>query len=358
MMRRFSKPVRIAIYLAGAVVLVVAAFFLQLFHAAGQFKTLEPHFAGSCTVVPGIPGAEDITIHPRTGVAYITSADRRSILAGGHGRGAIYAYDLKVDSPQLQNLTPAADEDFHPHGLSLYPGDDGRDVLYVVNHAGGRHTIEVYDLVGTELSKRATLSDPLLVSPNDLVAVGRDLLYVTNDHANAPGFARQLEDYLQRSISTVVYYDGERFVEAASGIRYPNGVNVSGDGKTLYVASTTGGSVFVFQIDSESAALEERGAIEIGSGVDNIEVDREGDLWIGAHPKLLTFVQHTGDASRIAPSQVIRIGAPDSNAPMVEEVLLSLGEDLSGSSVAAVRGDRLLVGSVMDDGILDCRIGP
>jgi hypothetical protein len=42
----------------------------------------------------------------------------------------------------------------------------------------------------------------------------------------------------------------------------------------------------------------------------------------------------------------------------VEEVLLSLGEDLSGSSVAAVRGDRLLVGSVMDDGILDCRISP
>ncbi len=325
-------------------------------HSAGQFKTLEPHFAGSCTVVPGIPGAEDITIHPRTGVAYITAADRRSVLAGGNGRGGIYAYDLKADSPQLRNLTPSADEDFHPHGLSLYLGDDGRDVLYVVNHAGGRHTIEVFDLVGDGLSHRGTLSDPLLVSPNDLVAVGRDRLYVTNDHANPPGFARQLEDYLQRSISTVVYYDGERFVEVASGLRYPNGINVSGDGETLYVASTTGGSVFVFRIEPESAALEQRGEIEIGSGVDNIEVDRKGDLWIGAHPKLLTFVQHTGDASRIAPSQVIRVAAPGSDAPLVEEVLLSLGEDLSGSSVAAVQGDRLLVGSVMDDGILDCRI--
>ena len=301
-------------------------------------------------------GRKQQSIHPRTGVAYITAADRRSVLAGGNGRGGIYAYDLKADSPQLRNLTPSADEDFHPHGLSLYLGDDGRDVLYVINHAGGRHTIEVFDLAGDGLSHRGSLSDPLLVSPNDLVAVGRDRLYVTNDHANPPGFARQLEDYLQRSISTVVYYDGERFVEVASGLRYPNGINVSGDGETLYVASTTGGSVFVFQIQPESAALERRGEIEIGSGVDNIEVDREGDLWIGAHPKLLSFVQHTGDASRIAPSQVIRVAAPGSDAPLVEEVLLSLGEDLSGSSVAAVQGDRLLVGSVMDDGILDCRI--
>jgi arylesterase/paraoxonase len=350
-----SKSVRIAVYLVAAIVLVAAGFILQLLLSAGQFKTIDPHFSGSCTVVPEILGAEDITIHPRTGVAYVSAADRRSLLAGGKSRGGIYAYDLKAESPRLRNLTPAADPDFHPHGISLYPGDDGRDVLYVVNHAGGRHTIEIYDLVGGGLSHRGTLSDPLLVSPNDVVAVGRDRLYVTNDHANAAGFARQLEDYLRLSISTVVYYNGERFVEAASGIRYPNGINVSGDGETLFVASTTGGTVFVFDIDAASGGLEKRGAIEIGTGVDNIEVDREGDLWIGAHPKLLTFVQHTADASRLAPSQVIRVGGPGTDSPQVEEVLLSLGEDLSGSSVAAVQGDRLLVGSVMDEGMLDCR---
>lgn len=355
-MRDASRPVRIALYAVGAVVIVAAVFVLQLLHSAGQFKKLQPHFAGSCTVVPGIVGAEDITIHPRTGVAFITSADRRSFMGGGAARGAIYAYDLNLEAPQLRNLTPDADPDFLPHGQSLHVGDDGRDVLYVINHAGGRHTIEVYDLAGTQLSHRETLTDPLLVSPNDLVAVERDRLYVSNDHANPAGFSRLLEDYLRRSISTVVYYDGERFVEAASGFRYPNGVNVSRDGKTLYLASTTGGSVFVFRIDPDSRALERSGVIEIGTGVDNIEVDPNGSLWIGAHPKLLTFVQHTGDATRFAPSQVIRIDDPDSDAPEVEEVLLSLGEDLSGSSVAAVRGNRLLVGSVMDDGLLDCRI--
>ena len=82
-MQKSSRGARIALYALGAVVLVAAIFVVQLLHAAGQFKTLEPHFEGSCTPVPGIPGAEDITVHPRTGVAYITSADRRSAMAGG-----------------------------------------------------------------------------------------------------------------------------------------------------------------------------------------------------------------------------------------------------------------------------------
>jgi arylesterase/paraoxonase len=346
----------IALYVVVIVVFVVGGFVLQLLYAAGQFKTLEPHFAGRCTPVAGLLGPEDLTIHPRTGIAYIAAADCRSVFGGGPGRGAIYAYDLKAASPRLLNLTPGADEDFRPHGLSLWVGDDGLDVLYVINHAGDRHTIEVYDFVSTKLVHRETLSDPLLMTPNDLVAVGRDRLYVTNDHANAAGLARTLEDYPRRSISTVVYYEGERFTVAASGIRYPNGINVSPDGRTLYVASTTGGDVFLFRIDPDSGRLEARGSIEIGSGVDNVEVDEAGDLWIGAHPKLLTFVQHAGDASRLAPSHIVRVGAPDSDALLVEEVFLSVGDDLSGSSVGAVWGNRLLIGAVFDDHILDCRM--
>jgi arylesterase/paraoxonase len=350
--KRFGVPLCVA----AVILLAVGGFILQMVWAAGEFKTLEPHFAGACTPVTGLLGAEDVTVHPGTGIAYISATDRRSVHAGEPGHGSIYAYDLTSDAPRPKNLTPDADEDFHPHGLSLQVGDDGRDALYVVNHAAGRHTIEVYDLLDGELRHRATLSDPLLVSPNDVVAVGRDRLYVTNDHANAPGLARTLEDYLRRSISTVVYYDGERFSVAASGLRYPNGINVSRDGERLYVASTTGGVVVVFRIDPESGELERRGTIPIGSGVDNIEIDADGDLWIGAHPKLLTFVQHTGDASLLAPSQVIRVSQPDADSPAVEEVFLSLGGDLSGSSVGSVHGDRLLVGAVLDDGILDCRM--
>jgi hypothetical protein len=40
--------------------------------------------------------------------------------------------------------------------------------------------------------------------------------------------------------------------------------------------------------------------------------------------------------------------------PPVRDVFLSLGEDLSGSSVAAPFGSRLLIGSVFEQHFLDC----
>jgi arylesterase/paraoxonase len=54
-----------------AVVILAAGWVLQLLWAAGQFKTLEPHFEGTCAQVEGLAGAEDLTIHPRTAVAYL-----------------------------------------------------------------------------------------------------------------------------------------------------------------------------------------------------------------------------------------------------------------------------------------------
>lgn len=42
--------------------------------------------------------------------------------------------------------------------------------------------------------------------------------------------------------------------------------------------------------------------------------------------------------------------------PIVSEVFLSDGRDLSGSSVAAVSGDIMLIGSVFEERILRCRL--
>jgi arylesterase/paraoxonase len=355
-MRRSVRWLSIAGGTVLVLVLAVALFAIQLLYSAGQFKSIEPHFAGSCTPVAGLVGPEDITIHPRSGVAYISAYDRRGSFRGGSADGAIYAYDLAADAPKLVNLTPDIGSDFAPHGISLLVGDDGRDALYVINHAGGRHGIEIFDLAAGSLVRRERLSDPLLVSPNDLVAVRRDRLYVTNDHANTKGLARTLEDYLRRQIATVVHWDGQGWSVAAKGIRYPNGVTASPDGQTLYVASTTGREVFRFPIDPASGALGDRFAIDVGSGVDNIELDAAGDLWIGAHPQTLTFVQHAADATLHSPSQVFRIRAPASDAPGVEEVFLSRGAVLSGSSVGAVWRDRLLIGAVFDEEFLDCRM--
>ena len=64
------------------VLLLAAAWVGRTLWLAGVFRTLEPHFAGHCTEVAGIPGPEDLTIHPRTGVAYVSACDRFALERG------------------------------------------------------------------------------------------------------------------------------------------------------------------------------------------------------------------------------------------------------------------------------------
>jgi len=68
-MRRTLSGLAIAAYAVGIAVFVLGGFTLQGLYATGHFKRLEPHFAGACTPVTGLVGAEDVTVHPGTGVA-------------------------------------------------------------------------------------------------------------------------------------------------------------------------------------------------------------------------------------------------------------------------------------------------
>jgi arylesterase/paraoxonase len=82
-------------------VLAAAGWFVHLLWSTGQFKTLDPHFAGECTPITGVVGPEDISIHPETGIAYISATDRQAVIQGKSANGAIYAYDLNALTPGL-----------------------------------------------------------------------------------------------------------------------------------------------------------------------------------------------------------------------------------------------------------------
>jgi len=339
------------------IVLVVLAigWFLDLLWSTGQFKTLEPHFAGECKQITGLVGPEDITIHPKNGIAFISASDWRAVLQSKPANGAVYAYDLKAASPKLIHLTPDASDNFHPHGISLYVDENGRDALFVINHEGGRHRIEIYNLKDGQLSRRKTISDPMLISPNDLVAVGPDRFYVSNDHRYDSDIMKVIEDILQLRRSNVVYYDGSRFTEVASGIGYANGLNVSADGKTLYLCAVTEQSLHIYDRDPSSGALVQRETIDLASGVDNIEMDSDGGLWIGAHPQLFKMLQHARDPFKLSPSQVLHLTPRSEGGFDIEEVYLNKGEEISASSVAAVYNKRMLIGAIFDPKFLDCK---
>jgi arylesterase/paraoxonase len=55
---------------------------------------------------------------------------------------------------------------------------------------------------------------------------------------------------------------------------------------------------------------------------------------------------------------VLKVAIKDSGQHTVQEIYLNDGENLSGSSVAAVLKDTLLIGSVFDDHFLLCKMSP
>ena len=88
----------------------------------------------------------------------------------------------------------------------------------------------------------------------------------------------------------------------------------------------------------------------------DIEIDTNGDVWIGAHPQLLKFIRHAADGSMLSPSQVLRVRQGSQGSYVVEEIYLNDGRQLSGSSVAAVMAGRLLIGAVFEPRFLDCSL--
>ncbi len=344
-------------FLTVLVIVVLAGGWLvyDLLKDAGQFKKIEPHFEGSIQKVEGVVGAEDITVHRPSGLAFISSDDRR---AGWSGKGALYLYDLNAEAPQPVELTRGFDQPFHPHGISLYQLDSVTVRLFVVNHRdAATTTVEIFDWASDSLSHRQTIAHDRLRFANDLAAVGARSFYVTSDHGNTSALGRTLEEYLRLARAYVLYYDGSQFTRVAGGIKYANGINLSADGREVYVAATTSGKIHVYDRDLETGTLTERTSLELGTGVDNIELDGEGNLWVGAHPKLLTFVEHAKDAQKPSPSQVLKITLFPNDTFQFQEVFLDDGTRLSGSSVAAVYGNKMLIGTVFDPHFLVCELG-
>jgi arylesterase/paraoxonase len=322
----------------------------------GEFKTIKSHFNGQCQKIYGIVGAEDITIHPQTGVAFISSSDRRALLRGEKTQGAIYAYNLNAAASELKNLTNAFNKELHPHGISLYLGENNAVSLFAINHRADGEYVEIFDYHDSTLVHRESIQGELMTSPNDVVAVGPRSFYVTNDHGNVSALGRTVEEYLQLERSYVLYYDGKNFKKAAQGIAYANGINASRDGKMIYVAACVGLKINVYDRDAVSGALNFKNEIPLGTGVDNIELDAAGNLWAAAHPQLLTFTRHAKDSTKHSPSEILKISPATNGSYQVDQIYLNNGEAISGSSVGAVFEKKLLIGSVFENHFLVCEM--
>ena len=330
--------------------LLILGYVLYIFYSTGFFSEVGTESRGEVIQEIFLPGVEDLQIVESDSFAIFSSDDRGARIAGKEATAGLYYLDLRV-FPFVPRLLRVDIEDFRPHGISLYKIDSAKYKLFVVNHANDRHSIEEFVLSKGELFFQRSYSDPSMVSPNDLVATGSSEFYFTNDHKHLSGVLRFAEDYLGLALSNVVYYNGVRFNEAAKGISYPNGIQFDPERKLLFVGSSRGFSLHVFE-EIKAGKLAKVEEIKLPAGADNLEFDTAGNLLIGSHPNLLAFAGYMKGDTPIAPSQILQLAYTDKGKYEIQSIFLDDGGLVSGSSTGAKFSNLLFIGNVKDDHVL------
>lgn len=154
----------------------------------------------------------------------------------------VFLLDLNLDSPQPVNLTfegyfESQDEAvFHPHGMGHWVDKNGSMYLYIVNHREDADTIESFEYKPSakKLIYRKTFRDPRFHNINDLVLVDMDKFYATVDHYFTNPVLIVLETHLRLSLAYVLYFDGRDTIVASDGVKYPNGIAKSNDGRLVF----------------------------------------------------------------------------------------------------------------------------
>lgn len=329
------------------VVIALAILFVaHIVISTGYFRTIENKFNGKLIKKVHIPGAEDIIVSHKDSFAIISSTARQTIPKTVEEKGGLYFLDLKTKNYSTIHLTENFKKPFAPHGISMIK-KDSIYTIYAVNHTNDSHSIEVFNLIDRKLTHVKTLKDKSMISPNDIVLLDENRFYFTNDHKYTKGIKQIAEDYGGLSIANVVYFDGEKYSTVADGISHPNGINLDKKRNLVYVASSRKFLVKVYHKNKDNSLtfIED---IDCKTGIDNIEFDTDGNLYIGSHPSLLHFASYAKGKKKISPSEIIKIDYKKKGDYNIEEVYLNDGSEMSACSVASPFGDLLLVGNVMD----------
>lgn len=362
------KPSTLIMLTGVAIVGVISFTWFRTAARAGEFTTLVPVFEGSCKDVGGLPGSEDIVLDRAARRMIISSDDRRAAGKGAPKRGAIYVMPIDgVETISARvDATKGMPARFHPHGLTRFVAADGKATIMVVNHLNGftnynETVVEIYDeAADNTLTHRRTVAIAGLVRINDIAATGPDSFYATSESDLAAGSLAETWSIIADNDRTgaIWYFDGTSGRKLDSGLGFANSVALSPDGRTLYATGMTSRAVFIYDREPATGAIKRRDAAQIGTFVDNLDVEEDGRVWIAAHPKLLSFVQHANDSAKGAPSQVIILEPAKNGAGgKVDQVYLQDDESgFSGASVATRLGNTMVLGSVFEPGIRVCTL--
>ncbi|KAI5939487.1 Serum paraoxonase/arylesterase 1 [Manis javanica] len=316
------------------------------------FREVEPVNLPNCNLIKGIEaGSEDLEILPN-GLAFISSGLKYPGIKSFEPDkpGKILLMDLNEENPTVLELRITGStfdlSSFNPHGLSTFIDEDNTVYLLVVNHPDVKSTVELLKFQEDEKSllHLKTIRHELLPNLNDIVALGPEQFYATNDHYFVDTYLRSWELYLGLAWSNVVYYTPNEVRVVADGFDLANGINISPDGKYVYIAELMAHKIHVYEKHA-NWTLTPLKSLDFNTLVDNISVDPvTGDLWVGCHPNGMKIFFY--DPENLPASEVLQIQNILTEEPRVTVVYAENGTVLQGSTVASVYKGQLLIGTV------------
>ncbi len=305
-----------------------------------------------------VVGAEDLALD-RDGARVIVSAyDRRRVEAEAQANsaaisgGGLYSIALAKLAAQTPSLTVTSLVEptelaggLHPHGISF---DSKTRTVSFINRGYQREanrwrmTPTVVHLgVGGDLS---IVKSPMPCSINDL-SVRDERMLISFDHAEC-GWRAGFEDVFGLRRSGLVDHAGKTLL---SGVGYANGVIELAAGQVL-VAATREKSLRVVDVSDAAATSTRR--FNLRGAPDNLSVSDDGAIVVAVHPSLLQL------------AFARRLGIGKSQSRVLEFDFKTGGQKLlfddpkatlmSSATAAILTGDMLVIGSVIDAGLVVC----
>jgi gluconolactonase len=155
-------------------------------------------------------------------------------------------------------------------------------------------TKEIAVLTPTRTVLASSFEGQPLTGPNDLIVDKKGGVYFTDPGPNpGPGVV------IPRPPAVFYIRPDSKVIKIADGIARPNGVILSPDEKTLYVANTLGDAVIAFDVQSDGGVSNRRDfaklagvtkeATGVRSGADGLAVDEAGRLFVATQVGVQVF---------------------------------------------------------------------
>lgn len=174
--------------------------------------------------------------------------------------------DIPQDAIFLEDGTVYHRGTNETNGMTLDP--DGRLLMCQADRvvrveADGSQTVIIDEYYGKPLN-----------SPNDIIVRSDGLILFTD-----PQSLRERNENGETSSNVYsILPDGSRPRVVANDLKYPNGIGLSPDERTLYVGDTSGGVIVAYDLSADGSGSNGRTFAEVRIP-DGMAVDRDGRVW-------------------------------------------------------------------------------